>query len=124
MPGVDLVIPDISYLVKNSDKIRGILITHGHEDHIGALPYLLKLMKFPIYGTKLTLALVQAKLKEHGLDGQVSLNVVQDGDVVNLGGMSVEFIHVNHSIADACAIALSTPRGMSPGSRCSCSPRS
>jgi len=111
MLGVDIVLPDFTYLEQIKDNVRGIVLTHGHEDHIGALPYLLKQMNFPIYGTKLTLALVQAKLKEHGLDGKVSLHVVQDGDVVTLGGMSVEFIHVNHSIPDAVGLAIKTPAG-------------
>ena len=112
MLGVDLVIPDFTYLERNRDKIRGIVVTHGHEDHIGGIPYLLKQINMPVYGTRLTLALLESKFKEHGLTGKVSLNVVKPGDTVRLGCMSVEFIHVNHSIPDACAMAISTPAGM------------
>ena len=111
MPGVDLVIPDISYLEANSDKIRGILLTHGHEDHIGAIPYLLRTINPPIYGTKLTLGIIKNKLSEHQLPHTPVLNCVQAGDVVKLGSFKAEFIHVNHSIADACALAISTPLG-------------
>lgn len=112
MPGVDLVIPDFSYLEKNKEKIRGIVLTHGHEDHIGSLPYLLKRISAPVYGTRLTLGLVEGKLREHGIFGQCSLNVVQPRDTVKLGCMSAEFIRVNHSIPDACAIAVHTPAGI------------
>ena len=112
MPGVDLVVPDFTYLEKNRDKFRGIVITHGHEDHIGALPYLLKKVNVPIYGTRLTLGLVEGKLKEHGLLSQASLNVVEPRQNVKMGCMSVEFIRVNHSIPDACALAIHTPAGV------------
>lgn len=112
MPGIDVVIPDFTYVEKNKDKIRGIMITHGHEDHIGGLPYLLKSVNIPVYGTKLTLGLVEGKLKEHGLLGKAKLNVVKPRDIVKVGCMAVEFIHVNHSIADACALAIHTPAGV------------
>ena len=102
--GIDVVIPDFSYIVKNSDKVRGIVLTHGHEDHIGALPYLLKEINAPVYGTNLTLGLVQNKLKEHSLLSGRKLNIVHPGDVIRLGALSVEFIRTNHSIADAVAL--------------------
>ena len=111
MLGVDLVIPDISYLLKNADKIRGILITHGHEDHIGALPYILKQINAPIYGTRLSIGIIEGKLSEHKLPTEPDLYTVEAGDVINLGAIKAEFIHVNHSIADACAIYLKTPGG-------------
>ena len=111
MLGVDIVLPDFAHVEKNKDRIQGIVLTHGHEDHIGALPYLLKQMSFPIYGTKLTLALVESKLKEHGLAGKVRLNVVDPGSVVKFGAISVEFISVNHSIPDAVALGIKTPLG-------------
>lgn len=111
MPGIDLVIPDITYLAENVSKVRGILLTHGHEDHIGAIPYVLREINPPIYGTKLTLGIVRNKLKEFGLEKVPSLVTVKAGDVVKLGRLSVEFIHVNHSIADACALAVKTPLG-------------
>ena len=112
MLGVDIVIPDFSYLEHNRDKFRGIVLTHGHEDHIGGLPYLLRDIDVPVYGTRLTLGLVEGKLKEAGLYGKRQLNVVKAGDVVKLGCMSVEFINVNHSIPDACAMAITTPAGV------------
>lgn len=112
MPGVDLVVPDFTYLEKNRERLRGIVITHGHEDHIGALPYLLKKINVPIYGTRLTLGLVEGKLKEHNLLSQTSLNVVEPRQNVRMGCMSVEFIRVNHSIPDACALAIHTPAGV------------
>ena len=112
MLGVDLVIPDFTWLEKNRDHVRGVVLTHGHEDHIGGLPYLLKTVNVPVYGTRLTLGLVEGKLKEHGLTGKVKLNVVAPGDVVSLGCMSVEFINVNHSIADSVALAVRTPAGV------------
>ena len=110
MPGVDIVIPDFTYVEKNQDKVRGVLLTHGHEDHIGGIPYLLKKFNVPIYGTKLTLGLLESKLKEHNLGG-VKLNTVSPGQTVRLGGLTAEFIRVNHSIPDAVAIAVKTPLG-------------
>ena len=107
-----VVIPDITYLEKNADKIRGILITHGHEDHIGAIPYVLRTINPPIYGTRLTLGILENKLNEHKLTKQAQLNTVEAGDTVKLGCFEAEFIHVNHSIADACAIAVRTPVGV------------
>lgn len=112
MPGVDSVIPDFTYLVKNKDKLRGVVITHGHEDHIGSLPYLLKEVNVPLYGTRLTLGLVEGKLKEHGLLSRAKLNVISPGDMVKMGCMSVEAIRVNHSIPDAVAFAVHTPAGV------------
>ena len=114
MLGVDLVIPDFTYLEKNRDKIRGMVITHGHEDHIGSVPYFLK--KFgtdiPIYGARLTLGLIDGKLKEHGLAGKAKLNSFMPGDVIKLGAFTVEAIHVNHSIPDSMAFAITTPAGV------------
>lgn len=113
MPGIDLVIPDITYLEKNQDKIRGMLITHGHEDHIGAIPYVLRTINPPIFGTRLTLGIIQKKLEEHVLPNKPQLNCVEAGDTVKLGtAFQAEFIHVNHSIADACCLAIKTPVGM------------
>ncbi len=111
MLGVDLVIPDISYLEENSEKIRGIVLTHGHEDHIGAIPYILRKINPPIYGTRLTLGIVKNKLKEFSVDTEPRLVCVNAGDNIKLGKLWVEFIHVNHSIADACALAIRTPLG-------------
>ncbi len=111
MLGVDLVIPDFSYVEKNADKIKGIVITHGHEDHIGGLAYLLKTVNIPVYGTKLTIGLIQGKLKEHGILGSAKLNEVAPGDVVKFGEFSVEMIHVNHSIPDAIALAIKCEAG-------------
>ena len=111
MLGIDLVIPDISYLVQNADKIRGILITHGHEDHIGAVPYILKQINVPIYGTRLSLGIIEGKLDENSPGYDPELYTVEAGDVISLGVFKAEFIHVNHSIADACAIAIKTPVG-------------
>ena len=111
MPGVDLVIPDFTYVEQNKDKIKGIVITHGHEDHIGGLAYLLKTVNIPVYGTRLTVGLIQGKLREHGLLGSAKLHEVAPGDVVTLGKFSVEMIHVNHSIPDAIALAIRTPGG-------------
>ncbi len=112
MLGIDLVIPDFSYLIKNKDKVRAIVITHGHEDHIGGLPYLLKEINAPVFGTNLTLGIIQNKLKEHGLLTKIKLNRVSPGDAVKIGAFGVEFIRSNHSIADAVAIALHTPAGI------------
>lgn len=111
MPGIDLVIPDITYLESNKDRLRGIFLTHGHEDHIGAIPYLLRSINPPIYGTPLTLGIINNKLEEHTLPWTPSLRKVNAGDRVKVGNMEVEFIHVNHSIADACALAIHTPLG-------------
>ena len=112
MPGIDLVIPDISYLVANAHKIRGILITHGHEDHIGAVPYILQQINVPIYGTRLSLGIIEGKLDENPAPNEPELYTVEAGDVISLGVFKAEFIHVNHSIADACAIAVRTPVGI------------
>ncbi|MBQ9115846.1 MAG: ribonuclease J [Clostridia bacterium] len=112
MLGIDLVIPDVTYLEEHSDKLRGIVLTHGHEDHIGALPYVLKRISCPVYGTRLTLGIVENKLMEHKFELQPKLLCVEPGDTVKLGGFTAEFIHVNHSIADACAIAITTPQGV------------
>ena len=111
MLGVDQVMPDVSYLVKNADKIRGILITHGHEDHIGAVPYVLHQINVPIYGTRLSLGIIEGKLDENPPEYYPELYTVEAGDVINLGVFKAEFIHVNHSIADACAISIKTPVG-------------
>lgn len=110
MLGVDIVIPDISYLLKNKNKIRGLFLTHGHEDHIGAIPYVLQRLNVPIYGTKLTLGFLENKLKEHKLKN-VKLNVVKHGDVIKSGTFKVEFIRVGHSIPDSSALAIYTPVG-------------
>lgn len=110
MPGIDLVIPDYNYLEKNAEKIRGIVITHGHEDHIGGLPYMLKKIKAPVYATRLTIGLIEGKLKEHGLTAKL-VNVTP-GQTVKLGCMAVEFIRVNHSIPDAVGMAFHTPAGI------------
>lgn len=112
MLGVDLVIPDFTYAVQNADKIKGIFITHGHEDHIGGLAYLLKEMNVPVYSTRLTIGLIEGKLKEHKLLDKAKLNVVNPGDKVNLGCFEVELIHVNHSIPDAVALAIKSPAGV------------
>lgn len=112
MPGIDIVIPDVSYLVKNSERVKGIFLTHGHEDHIGALPYVLKQINVPVYGTKLTLGIVETKLKEHNLLSVVELKCVKPRDIIKLDNMSVEFIKTSHSIADSTAIAIHTPLGV------------
>ena len=112
MLGVDIVIPDITYLKKNSEKIRGILLTHGHEDHIGALPFILREINPPIYGTRLTLGFVQEKLTEHKLLSQVSLNPLKPREKVLLGSFEVEFIRVSHSIVDGVGLAITTPAGV------------
>ena len=111
MFGIDVVIPDVTYLLKNKDKVKGFFITHGHEDHIGALPYILKQINVPVYATKLTLGLLKIKLKEHNLLDVVELITVKPTDVIKFQRLSVEFIKVNHSIADASAIAIHTPLG-------------
>ena len=112
MFGIDIVIPDISYLIKNSEKIKGIFLTHGHEDHIGALPYVLRQLNVPVYGTKLTLGIVETKLKEHALLASTELIRVKPKDIIKLDSVSVEFIKTNHSIADSVAIAIHTPLGV------------
>ena len=111
MLGVDLVIPDFSYIEQNADKVRGIVLTHGHEDHIGGLPFLLSRVNIPLYGTPLTLGLVGNKLREHSLFNKAKMHVVNAGETIKLGCMSVKFIHVNHSIPDAVAFAIKTPAG-------------
>jgi ribonuclease J len=111
MLGVDLVLPDFTYVKENISRIKGIVITHGHEDHIGSLPYLLKDCNIPVYGTPLTMGLVGNKLKEHNLVSSARLNVVNAGDVVKMGCMDVELIHVNHSIPDSVGVAIHTPAG-------------
>ena len=112
MLGIDLVIPDVTYLERNIDKVKGVGITHGHEDHIGALPYILQKINVPVYGTKLTIALIENKLKEHNLMKSTKRKVVKHGQSVNLGCFRVEFIKTNHSIADSAALALFTPAGI------------
>ena len=111
MPGVDLVIPDTSYLTENAGRVRGVLLTHGHEDHIGGVPYLLRELHVPVYGTALTLGILSHKLEEVRLPKKPDLRRVKAGDTVTLGAMRAEFVHVNHSIPDASAIALTTPVG-------------
>ncbi len=112
MPGVDLVIPDITYLIDNRDRVDGIFLTHGHEDHIGALPFLLREVDAPIYGTPMTLALLEAKLREHNLHEVTRMIPVEAGDCIGCGAFSVEFIRVTHSIIDAAALAITTPAGV------------
>ena len=112
MLGIDLVIPDVTYLKENADKIKGFVITHGHEDHIGSIPYVLKEVNAPIYATKLTMGLIDSKLKEHGMQRQVKRKVVRYGQSINLGDFRVEFIRTNHSIADAAALAIFSPAGV------------
>ena len=112
MPGVDLIFPDIHYLIERKEKIRGILLTHGHEDHIGALAYVLRQLDVPVYSTQLTLAIASGRLREYGVLGKAQLNTIAPGDTVELGDFSAEFIHVTHSIPDSVAIALRTPVGV------------
>lgn len=112
MLGIDLVIPDLTYLEKNKEKIKGLVITHGHEDHIGSIPYLLKQINVPIYATKLTIGLIEHKLEEHRLLKSAKLNVVNPGQTVDFGVMKVEFIRTTHSIPDACSLAIHTPVGV------------
>lgn len=112
MPGIDLVIPDTSYIEKNAEKLKAFIITHGHEDHIGSAPYVLKKVNAPIYGSKLSIGLIENKLKEHSMENEAKLVQIKDGDVVNFGKhFSVEFIHSNHSIAGSVALAIKTPLG-------------
>lgn len=112
MLGVDLVIPDFSYLTKNREKFKGMVITHGHEDHIGAIPYVLKELNVPVYGTRLTLGLIKNKLEEHRLVRSTALKCVKPGDVITIGNFKIEFIRSTHSIADAVALAITTPVGV------------
>ena len=112
MLGIDLVIPDITYLKDNYSKVKGFVITHGHEDHIGALPYVLKQLNVPVYATKLTIGLIENKLKEHNLLRTTKRKVVRYGQVINLGDFAVEFIKTNHSIQDAAALAIYSPAGI------------
>ncbi|MDP2953941.1 MAG: ribonuclease J, partial [Chloroflexota bacterium] len=112
MPGIDLVIPDITYLLERREKVRGIVVTHGHEDHTGALPYVLPRLDVPVYSTRLTHGLISVKLKDHHILKEAQLHVVEAGDKVSLGQFNVEFLHVNHSIPDAAALAIHTPKGM------------
>ena len=112
MPGVDLIFPDIHYLVERQEKVRGILLTHGHEDHIGALAYVLQQLDAPVYGTQLTLSIASGRLKEYGVLDKADLNAIAPGDKVDLGDFSAEFIHVTHSIPDSVTIALKTPVGV------------
>lgn len=110
MPGIDLVIPDTTYLRNNREKIRGIIITHGHEDHIGAVPYVLKEFNVPLYGTRLALGLLQNKFQEHNIQNP-KLQTVKPGDEIRIGAFTIEFIKTNHSIADSVALAIKTPVG-------------
>lgn len=112
MLGIDLVIPDVSYLKENIDKVKGFVITHGHEDHIGALPYVLKEVNVPVYATKLTIGIIEGKLKEHNLLNSVKRKIVKYGQSINLGCFRIEFIRTNHSIVDAAALAIFTPAGI------------
>lgn len=112
MYGVDLLIPDITYLLDNKDKVKGMFVTHGHEDHIGAIPYILKQLNIPVYGTKLTIGLIENKLKEHNILDICNLKPIEDRQAVQLDNIKVEFISVTHSIADACALAIHTPMGI------------
>ena len=112
MLGIDLVIPDVTFLKQNLDKVKGFVITHGHEDHIGAIPYVLKDVNVPIYATKLTMGLIESKLKEHSMLRSVKRKVVKYGQSITLGDFRVEFIRTNHSIADAAALAIYSPAGV------------
>ena len=112
MLGIDLVIPDVTYLKENADRVKGLVITHGHEDHIGAIPYVEKEINMPIYATKLTMGIIEGKLKEHNLMQNIKRKVVKHGQIINLGCLRVEFIKTNHSIADASALAIYTPAGI------------
>ena len=112
LPGVDLVIPDFTYVEKNRHKIKGVLVTHGHEDHIGALPYILKEVNVPVYATKLTIGLIENKLKEHNLLRTTKRKIIKHGQSINLGAFRIEFIKTNHSIADAAALAIYSPAGI------------
>lgn len=110
--GIDVIIPDVTYLIKNKDKIKGFFITHGHEDHIGALPYILKQINIPIYATKFTVGLIESKLEEHKILSDCTLNTVEPGDIIPLNKIKIEFIRNNHSIVDSCSLAIHTPLGV------------
>ena len=112
MLGIDLVIPDITYLRDHAEKVKGFVITHGHEDHIGALPYILKEMNIPIYATRLTMGIIENKLAEHDLTNKTRRKVVKFGQSINLGQFRIEFIRTNHSIVDAAALAIYSPAGV------------
>lgn len=112
MYGIDLVIPDIKYLLDNKDKVKGLFLTHGHEDHIGAIPYILKQINMPVYGTKLTIGLVESKLKEHDMLSKTNLIPISQGESIKLNKLIIEFIRVTHSIAESCALAIHTPIGI------------
>ena len=112
MLGIDLVIPDVTYLLENADRVKGLVITHGHEDHIGAIPYVEKQINMPIYATKLTMGIIENKLQEHNLMNITKRKVVKYGQTINLGCLRIEFIRTNHSIVDAAALAIYTPRGI------------
>ena len=112
MYGIDLVIPDIKYLLDNKDKVKGLFLTHGHEDHIGAIPYILKQINMPVYGTKLTIGLVESKLKEHDMLSKTNLIPISPGESIKLNKLIIEFIRVTHSIAESCALAIHTPIGI------------
>lgn len=112
MYGVDLIIPDITYLIENESKIKGIFITHGHEDHIGAIPFILKQINIPIYGTKLTIGLIETKLREHGLLSTSSLNIVKPREITSFNHLGIEYVRNTHSIADSCSLAIHTPAGI------------
>ena len=112
MLGIDLVIPDVTYLKEDIDKVKGFVITHGHEDHIGALPYILKEVNVPVYATKLTIGLIENKLKEHNLLRTTKRKIIKHGQSINLGAFRIEFIKTNHSIADAAALAIYSPAGI------------
>jgi len=112
MLGIDLVIPDVTYLKENLDKVKGFIITHGHEDHIGGLAYVLKDVPVPIYATKLTLGIIEHKLKEHNMVKSTKRKVIKHGQSINLGKFRIEFIKTNHSIADATALAIYSPAGI------------
>ena len=112
MLGIDLVIPDITYLKDNADKVKGFVITHGHEDHIGALPYILKELNVPVYATRLTMGIIENKLSEHDLVDTTDRQVVSFGQTIHLGQFRIEFIRTNHSIVDAAALAIYSPAGV------------
>ncbi|MBQ2712619.1 MAG: ribonuclease J, partial [Clostridia bacterium] len=112
MPGIDLIIPDITYLKNNQHRVRGIVLTHGHEDHVGGVPYFLKELNVPVFGTKLTLMILENKLKEHKIPGSVQLNTIKEGGVLHLGCFELECIKVSHSIAGALAFSITTPQGV------------